>query len=205
MGHPWNAIPLEDYEAHMKLETVGQLSALNKMMQQQLSAYPIRTAAILGIAGGNGLEHVAPPLQMVYGIDINSQYLDACAQRYPNLRGILTLLQMDLCDPESQLPQVDLVIANLLVEYLGLSLFQNHIRKAVPPYVSCIIQQNPDDSLVSPSPYAYLFRDLEAAYSEIHPDDLISSMAEISMEQIHQDCFPLPNGKALLRLDFQKK
>lgn len=58
MSNPWEDIPLTDYENHMKLDSVKQLQAMNEMMKCQFDAYPISSVMILGIAGGNGLEHI---------------------------------------------------------------------------------------------------------------------------------------------------
>ena len=58
MKNPWEEIPLEDYENHMKLDSVLQLQSLNEMMKGQFQDYPFSSIMILGIAGGNGLEHI---------------------------------------------------------------------------------------------------------------------------------------------------
>ena len=42
----------------MILDSVMQLQAMNEMMKGQFEAYPITNVMILGIAGGNGLEHI---------------------------------------------------------------------------------------------------------------------------------------------------
>ena len=57
MRNPWEEIRLEDYEKHMALDSVRQLQALNGIMKAQMEAYPVKTVMILGVAGGNGLEH----------------------------------------------------------------------------------------------------------------------------------------------------
>lgn len=59
MKHPWQTVPLSDYENHMQLSQVQQLPLLNQIMKEQLTAYPIQSVVILGVAGGNGLEHLA--------------------------------------------------------------------------------------------------------------------------------------------------
>lgn len=58
MKNPWEGIELSDYENHMKLDSVMQLQSLNMMMKRQFNQYQIETVAVLGIAGGNGLEHI---------------------------------------------------------------------------------------------------------------------------------------------------
>jgi hypothetical protein len=90
MKNPWEEIPLDAYESHMKLDSVMQLQAMNEMMKGQFDTYPASSIMILGIAGGNGLEHIQKDkFERVYGVDINSSYLYAVSQRYPELNGLL--------------------------------------------------------------------------------------------------------------------
>ena len=52
---------------------------------------------ILGVVGGNGLEHITPKYyEKIYGVDINAEYLEAVKTRYTNLSGILECLEVDL-------------------------------------------------------------------------------------------------------------
>ncbi len=70
MKNPWEAIPLNDYEKHMNLDSVMQLQAMNQMMKMQFDTYRISNIMILGIAGGNGLEHIQKnKFEKVYGVD----------------------------------------------------------------------------------------------------------------------------------------
>lgn len=90
MKNPWEEIDLEIYESHMRLDSVMQLQAMNAIMKKQLEAYPAATAMILGVAGGNGLEHIRRgKYHTVYGVDINADYLSL-----PNGKA---LLRMDFC------------------------------------------------------------------------------------------------------------
>lgn len=99
MKHPWEAVSLNDYEGHMKLDSVMQLQALNEMMKDQLEAYPASRVMILGVAGGNGLAHVRRErFKKVYGVDINAAYLEETARRYPQLEGVLECLCADLTE-----------------------------------------------------------------------------------------------------------
>ncbi len=76
MKNPWEEISLADYENHMKLDSVMQLQALNEMMKAQFNDYPVSNIMILGIAGGNGLEHISKDkFERMYGVDVNADYL----------------------------------------------------------------------------------------------------------------------------------
>ena len=57
-SNPWLDIPLEDYERHMSHELVGQSTLLNSLTKKYLENIKPESAIFLGIAGGNGLEHI---------------------------------------------------------------------------------------------------------------------------------------------------
>lgn len=205
MKNPWEDIPLSDYENHMSLDSVLQLQAMNELMRGQLDAYPASSVMILGIAGGNGLEHVqTEKFKRVYGVDINSAYLEETVRRYPDLDGILTCMCIDLSGDKSGLPTADLLIANLLVEYIGYECFQKVIQQVTPEYVSCVIQINVDDGWVSDSPYLHVFDGLGRVHHQMEEHGLEQAMIEIGYRTIKTLERTLPNGKKLVQMDFGK-
>lgn len=194
MKNPWKEIPLTDYESHMKLDSVMQLQAMNKMMKGQFDTYPISSVMIFGIAGGNGLEHIQKNrFEKVYGIDINSTYLQAVVQRYPELGDLLKCLCINLIDETDKLPKADMVIANLLIEYIGYECFQKAIKQVDPKYVSCIIQINIENNWVSDSPYLHVFDDLEQIHHQMEEHVLENTMYEIGYHPIKTLEYLLPN------------
>lgn len=203
MKNPWEEIKLSDYENHMKLDSVMQLQCLNTMMKNQFNLYPIKAIAILGIAGGNGLEHIdTKKIQKVYGVDVNQKYLEKCSQRYKNLDGILECICVDLTHKNILLPHADMVIANLLIEYIGYQCFQDIIMQMDPLYVSCIIQINTNDSFISDSPYLHVFDRLDEIHHQMQEDELTSVMEDLHYSLITKKEQILPNGKKLIQLDF---
>ncbi len=203
MKNPWQGIPLTDYESHMRLDSVMQLQAMNEMMKGQFDAYPVSSIIIFGIAGGNGLEHIQEnKYEKIYGVDVNPSYLQAVIQRYPELNGLLECLCIDLTDETHKLPKADMVIANLLVEYIGYKCFQKAVAQVEPKYVSCIIQVNTDDGWVSDSPYLHVFDGLEQVHYPIEANMLENTMLEINYRVINTSEHILPNGKRLLQTDF---
>lgn len=173
MKNPWQEIPLTDYESHMKLDSVMQLQAMNEMMKGQFDTYPISSIMILGIAGGNGLEHIQKDkFKRIYGVDINFSYLQAVIQRYPELNGLLKCLCVNLIDDTNKLPKADMVIANLLIEYIGYECFKKAVRQVNPKYVSCVIQINTEDNWVSDSPYLHVFDCLEQVHHQMEAHEL---------------------------------
>ena len=207
MNNPWEDIRLDDYENHMKLDSVMQLQTMNSMMKDQFEAYPVTTAMVLGVAGGNGLEHVRrDKYQTVYGVDINKDYLKVVADRFSDLSGVLKCLKIDLINEAEKLPHAELLIANLLIEYIGYDALKAAVQKAAPSYVSCVIQINTDEAQrVSDSPYLHSFDRLDEVHHQMEETALASAMADIGYLFLSESREDLPNGKALVRLDFRKE
>ncbi len=205
MKNPWEEILLSDYENHMKLDSVMQLQAMNAMMKGQFDTYSITNVMILGIAGGNGLDHITKDkFEKVYGVDINSSYLEEVSRRYPDLNGILECLCINLINEADKLPKADMVIANLLVEYIGYKCFQQVVKCVNPKYVSCIIQINIEDNWVSDSPYLHVFDGLEQVHHQMEEQALKKAMLEINYNPIKTLEYMLPNEKKLVQIDFER-
>ena len=204
--NPWEEISLSDYENHMSLSSVNQLQAMNKMMKFQFEAYPVTSAIVFGVAGGNGLEHVnLKKYSKIYGIDINNAYLDNVKKRYSFMEDILECKRIDLTCETDMLPEAELVIANLVIEYVGLEPFKKGILKTGARYVSCIIQINTDEEFwVSDSPYLHSFDGLDAVHHQMEEQSLVMAMNEIGFDMLKKDAMPLPNGKKLVMLDFER-
>lgn len=203
MSNPWEKVSLEDYENHMKLSSVMQLQKLNEIMKSQIYKYKILTAAILGVAGGNGLEHIdTSRIKTVYGIDINQNYLDVCKEKYKNLKDCLVLKKLDLSNLTNDLPSVDIIIANLFIEYIGIDAFIEQLSKNPPLYVSCVIQKNPDINFVSNSPYIEAFNEISSLHRDIEKDSLVKAMRKINYNLIFSEEHILPNMKKFIRMDF---
>lgn len=205
MNNPWEDISLSDYENHMSLDSVKQLQAMNSIMKKQFGAYPVDTAMVLGVAGGNGLEHVSKDkYKTVYGVDINADYLKAVEARYGALEGVLECIKADIINECDKLPEAQLVIANLLIEYTGYEAFMKAMMRVRPLYISCVIQINIDEhQWVSDSPYLHAFDRLDEVHCQMEDEALTKVMEEICYRKILSESYPLPNGKALLRLDYE--
>lgn len=202
MKNPWKTLDLDIYENHMNLETVAQIPLLNKIMKSQLSYENIDFVAILGVAGGNGLEYVScNDFKKVYCIDINSKYLDVIKKRYSDLN-CLILEKLDLNDLFLELPVVELIIANLLIEYIGLNNFTSQIKKIRPKYVSCVIQIDNKNNFVTDSVYKDSLKNILKLGIFIDKSELINKMDEIGYKCILKEKYDLPGNKKFLRLDF---
>jgi predicted RNA methylase len=208
MQNAWLGVPISDYEAHMSFEGVEQLQALNQILSEQLDAFDTESVMILGITGGNGLEHIdTAKIKEIIGIDINPEYLAVCKERHAELGTKLRLMNMDVTSAEAILPHADLVIANMFLEYVNLHDFARKLIAAEPVYFSCTYQQEKTSGIqfVSSSPYADVFDDVSELHSTVAADEVKREMSEIGMALTGTTEYPLPNGKAFVRLDFAQK
>lgn len=175
------------------------------MMKGLFDTYPVSSVMILGIAGGDGLEHIQKAkFKRAYGVDVNCSYLKEVIHRYPDLEGVLECLCINLIDETDKLPEADMVIANLLIEYIGYVCFQKTIQYVNPKYVSCIIQINTEDAWVSDSPYLHVFDGLEQVHHQMEDQELEKAMLEINYHSIRILEHMLPNGKKLVQIDFER-
>ena len=204
MSNPWERVHLNDYEEHMKLDDIQQLQILNQIMKKQIKQNPIKSLAILGIAGGNGLEYIdLNSFEQVYGIDVNQNYLDVCKKRYSHLDKCLTLLKMDLTDLSNRLPDIELIIGNLLIEYIGIEIFIKQLAKVNPKFVSCVVQKNVTNQFVSDSPYLEYFMEISGIHNDIDKVELTKGMKSLNYRLILEEEYLLPNGKKFIRLDYK--
>lgn len=207
MKNLWNDVKLEIYEAHMSLADVAQLQMLNQIMKEQLQAYPeAESIAVIGVAGGNGLEHCGKRFKRVYGIDVNPEYLKVCAQRFQQVMGErLRLIESDISEPGSILPKVDLLVANLLIEYVGIKLFCAKSAASQAVNVSCVIQGiKSEQSFVSESPYQAKLQGISELHRDVDEMEFIAEMNQCGYCLAYRETYVLPNGKQFIRLDFKR-
>lgn len=130
--------------------------------------------------------------------------MNEAARRYSDLEGILECICINLINESDKLPKADMVIANLLIEYIGYECFQKAIQHVNPKYVSCIIQINLEDNWVSDSPYLHVFDGLEQVHHQMEEQVLEKAMLEIDYHAIKTLEYMLPNGKKLVQIDFER-
>jgi SAM-dependent methyltransferase len=119
MTNPWLQIPLSDYEAHMALPHVRQAQLLSSLWGAALDTYTPRSIALLGCAGGNGLEQLeGRGVGRIVAVDINPAYVEHVRARWRGRIAGLDLVVGDLEKDDLDIEPVDLVFAGLLLEYL---------------------------------------------------------------------------------------
>src|SRR3954453_1245588 len=133
MSNPWLSIPLEDYEGHMGSAGVRQLTVLAELFQYALDRCLPESVAVLGVAGGNGLDRIdSATTKRILALDINQSYLNQVQRRFGTLAG-LELHCCDLADCDFSLVPVALVHAALIFEHAGLAYpLQNALSLVAP-------------------------------------------------------------------------
>ena len=197
MPNSWLAVPLPEYEQHMSSMEVQQLGALSDLFAEAIRYCRPYSIAVLGIAGGNGLDHVDSSITArVVGLDVNPLYLEAVRQRYSHLPG-LELYFVDLSEQHVDLEPVQLVHAALIFEHAGVDCcLENAISMIVPGGLLSIVLQLPTESgqTVGTSQFSSI-QNLKSHFSLISPSWLRESLAGRGFQLIHQTTRALPAGK----------
>ncbi len=194
---PWLDIPLSDYEGHMSADSVAQLSVLGSLFAEVLAECRPESVAILGVAGGNGLEHVDPLVtRRVVGVDLNRSYLEAVRRRH-GVRLHLELHRLDLATEKLELEPVHLVHAALIFEHAGTDrCLENAIALVAPDGALSVVLQLPGSAPdVAATPFLSI-QTLARNFSIIDPGAFTSLLETRGFRLRAQTTRPLPGGKA---------
>jgi hypothetical protein len=202
--NPWLSIPLKDYERHMSHHLVGQSALLNSLTKKYLDEIKPETVVFLGIAGGNGLEHIDNNFtKSVYGIDINPDYLDTAFRRFNHTIPTLQLVNLDIVKNSETICRTDFIWAALVLEYTGidkgLEFCTNNMRKDGHLVVS--IQSNNNKESVSPTGIESV-KKAGAIFSIVSPERLLSKASEAGYSVVAKEENALPNGKSIVTFHF---
>jgi hypothetical protein len=197
--NPWLALPLEDYEGHMGSAAVNQLVPLAGLFRDALARLRPRSVAVLGVAGGNGLEHVDGTLTTrVVAVDLNQAYLDATKARFPDLRG-LELYCTDLtADQPLDVDPVSLVHAALVFEHAGIERCLEHAVSLVARggHLSVVLQlPSTGQQAVTATEFASMAT-LAGDFALVDPHQLRRVLAQRRLRLAHQARLTLSTGKA---------
>lgn len=195
MPNPWLSIPLSDYEGHMGAPGVEQLPALSFLFSRALTRVRPRSVAVLGIAGGNGLEHIDGSVSRVVGIDIRAEYLDEVRRRFPALP--LELHCLDLASDTVTAAPVDLVHAALIFEHAGLECALDNALSLVAPggSLSVVLQLPSTAATVTPSAFASM-QSLREHVSTISFDGFRELVESKDFGPVVEEAMALPGGKS---------
>lgn len=197
--NPWLALPLDDYEGHMGSASVNQLAPLADLFGEALARLRPRSVAVLGVAGGNGLDHVDGTLTTrVVAVDVNPAYLDATKARFPDLRG-LELRCADLeHDDLHDIEPVSLVHAALLFEHAGTGrCLDNAVSLVARGGHLSVVLQMPSEGQAAVTPTAFeSMATLAGDFAFVDPHQLRRVLAQRELRLTHQARRTLSSGKA---------
>jgi ubiquinone/menaquinone biosynthesis C-methylase UbiE len=205
--HPWTQIPLPDYEKHMTHKTVGQLQILSQLTKEKLMHYTPQSFAILGVCGGNGLEHIDNAVtSFVYGVDINADYLRVCKERFGRKIPHLKLIECNMNKKPLPRFDVNLFWAALIFEYIDMDRGLAQINKNLKDKGSLVVVIQKNNGAVSVSPTGVeTIKKAGDVFNLVDETLLIEKAKKIGLiEQGITEHF-LPNGKSFVCLDFLKK
>lgn len=207
MENVWTTIPLEDYELHMKHETVGQLQLLSNLTKQYLEKISPEIAMFLGVAGGNGLEHINNNItKEVFGIDINQKYLTQTQKRFQDQIPNLHLVNIDIAtNTTKQITKANLIWAALILEYVDthscFEFINNNIQEN--GYLIVTIQKNNGESSISQTGIETI-KSAGQLFKLIDESNLVSVAEKFGFQNTNLEENVLPNGKSLKTYTFKK-
>lgn len=197
MSNPWLAVPLSEYERHMSSARIGQLRVLSDLFAEVVRGCRPESIAILGIAGGNGLDHIdRSHTNRVVGIDLNPSYLEAVRRRYSSLPG-LDLLCADLSEQVVNLKPVQLVHAALIFEHAGMGrCLENAISMAAPGGSLSVVLQLPANRAEQEIASRFSsIRELKYHFALVSPTRFRQALEERGFQMIEQTTRAVPGGK----------
>jgi SAM-dependent methyltransferase len=198
MSNPWLNVPLDDYEGHMSLPAVGQAQMIAEQLDRALERWAPTNIAVIGCAGGNGLEKIAErAVERVVAVDVNPAYIERVRTRYAGRLLGLELVCADVQSESLTYGPVDFTYAALLFEYVGvLSTLKTLKRNSRPDAVLTAIVQLPHPTIhaVSPSPYKSL-GSLASAMTLVAPEILRRAAADVGFAAADSTIIELSSGK----------
>jgi len=181
----------------MKSADVRQLDALSELFAEALAYCRPRSVAVLGIAGGNGLEHVdRNTTTRVVGVDVNPGYLDEARRRF-GAQGELELYCVDLAEQVIEVKPVELVHAALVFEHAGTGrCLENALSLVANGGALSVVLQLPSETEqgVGASPFPSLQR-LKEDFSLIPPERFCELLEPRGFRLEHETRRSLPAGK----------
>lgn len=197
MSNPWLSIPLADYEGHMGSSEVQQLDALSELFGEALERCLPASVAVLGIAGGNGLDRIVSGItKRVVGLDLNPLFLEEVRNRYGATCN-LELHCVDLAEQRVECEPVQLVHAALVFEHAGAGCCLENAVSLVGPdgALSAVLQlPSAEDQAVGSSNFLSMLR-LKDHFSFVDPSWLSTELARRGFRLLHEVHRSVPAGK----------
>ena len=128
-----------------------------------------------------------------------------CKERFGHLEPMIELINIDLMREDCNIPKTDLLICNLVAEYIGYEALLRSVLKSKAKVASIVIQLNKQHNFVSDSPYLKNFQRLDEVHCIMEEKVLIKKFEQIDFVKKSKKTWDLPNGKQLIRLEFVQR
>jgi hypothetical protein len=179
----------------MQSAPVRQLGVLAELFGEVLRSCRPESVAVLGVAGGNGLERIDPAVtHRICGVDINPEYLRTARGRFAGLETFCA----DLADGDAPLPTVRLVHAALIFEHAGAErCLENALRMVGEGGALSVVLQLPsstESAVGGGSPLS--IRTLAPRVRLIDPGELTRKIEGRGFRFVRSVRRALPSGKA---------
>ena len=130
--NPWLTIPLDEYEAHMALPAVDQAALMADILASICETYRPPSLALLGCAGGLGLDRVNPAIvSRIVAIDINGVYAERARERYARRFHAFSAFVADIERDPLPIVPVQLAIGSLVFEYVDPGVAMRNVKALI--------------------------------------------------------------------------
>ena len=190
----------------MALPSVGQAQLLGTALQRTITQFQPCSLAVLGVAGGNGLEFAQRAgVRRLVALDFNPDYLALCSRRYATYFAEFEPVLHDLSQGPPVITPVECIFAGLVLEYLCVASFCGYLASLLTiggSFAALLQLPSPTLPEVSPSPFTSLAR-LESAFSFVPPASLQDSLSAHGFSRIAVDRYDLDSGKSFCYVSYQ--
>lgn len=204
--NPWTLVPASEYEAYMGRGGADETGPLSHLFARVYRARRPRRLAVLGVATGNGLEHVnVRETGRTVGVDVNLSYLAVTRQRHMRLGPSLQLVCADLERVDLEESAFDLVYAALVLEYVDVRVAIPRIARWLSPggALAVVLQLAGPGLAPADWPDAAV-QGLAQAMRLVPPAELRALCATAGLEERRAFVVPLPTGRRLFAALFEK-
>jgi Methyltransferase domain len=203
--NPWSLVSASEYEAYMGPGALDELAPLSTIFAKVYGARRPRRLAMLGVATGNGLEHVDLHLTgRIVGLDVNLSYLAVARQR---LRRLGAALELHCCDVERaplEAGRFDLVHAGLLLEYVDVRVLVPKVASWLAPGGAfTVVLQLPGGPAASESRYPSV-RALAESMRLVPPGEVRDLAGEAGLVEQRAFVVPLATGRRYFAALYEK-
>lgn len=203
--NPWSLVSAAEYEECLGPGGADELAPLSTIFAKVYAARRPRRLALLGVATGNGLEHVDLHLTgRTVGVDVNLTFLAVARQRFIRLGPALQLLCADVERVDLGAGRFDLVHAALVLEYVDVRVVVPRIASWLAPGgASSVVLQLPGGESVTESRHPSV-RALAGVTRFVPPEELRKLAEAEGLIELRAFVVPLAKGRRYFAALYEK-